>query len=105
MAKEKKKRADKYEEKLKIHGTFEDVIGVSVSEKVFVFTLESNKQINGYTKDELGANLPADIGKWAYLKQILVSYTNPLIGVDSKAILTGIKQKGYYISQPEIKIT
>lgn len=30
MAKAKKKREDKYEEKLKIEGTFEDVIGVSM---------------------------------------------------------------------------
>jgi len=30
MAKAKKKRSDKYEEKLKIEGTFEDVIGVSL---------------------------------------------------------------------------
>ncbi len=30
MAKAKKKRADKYDEKLAIKGTFEDVIGVSV---------------------------------------------------------------------------
>lgn len=30
MAKAKKKRADKYEEKLKIHGSFADVIKVSV---------------------------------------------------------------------------
>ena len=30
MAKEKKKRSDKYDEKLKIDGTFEDVIGESM---------------------------------------------------------------------------
>ena len=31
MAKAKKKRADKYEEKLKVYGTFEELIDVSVN--------------------------------------------------------------------------
>ena len=34
MAKEKKKRADNYEPPLKIHGTFLDVIKVSVTIKL-----------------------------------------------------------------------
>jgi hypothetical protein len=33
MAKEKKARADKYEEKVKFDGSFEDIIKLSVKEK------------------------------------------------------------------------
>lgn len=45
MAKAKKKRADKYDEKLAINGTFEDVIGVSV--KNIVMNNDEQKVITG----------------------------------------------------------
>lgn len=52
MAKSKKKRADKYEEKLKILGDFEDVIGVSVD----VPNKQDDKKKEGFEEGQGGAN-------------------------------------------------
>jgi hypothetical protein len=61
MAKAKKKRAEKYEEKLAINGTFEDVIGVSVKP----LPDKSNNSMSTFEKEY--ENLP---GKKCVFKKV-----------------------------------
>jgi hypothetical protein len=86
MAKTKKKRASKYEDKLSIHGTFEDVVKVSVqppymeskkektSKHYFVVTVQA--VINGKQMDigKLGVDSPTSDYKPNVVKNTATEY-------------------------------
>ena len=71
--------------------------------KMYIFECESNNKLHGFTFNSIGENLPKQFpcsAGWKLFKQIEITEDNPipLIELDQTLILSGIKEKGYYLN-------
>ena len=70
--------------------------------KIYIFECKGNKKLHGFTFNSIGENLPKQfpcLEGWNLFTTIEIAENKPvrLIGVDQTLILSGIKEKGYYL--------
>ena len=71
--------------------------------KVHVFYLEQNYQINGYTIDETGSNLPSKYGTWEFHAIFFLHPDTLLFNVDAIEIMKESDENGYSIQDLDSK--
>ena len=74
--------------------------------KIYIFQCKGNSTIYGFTFNSIGENLPKSFpcsGGWNLYAVIEIEENSPvpLIGLDQTLVLSGIKEKGYYLSGHE----
>jgi hypothetical protein len=70
--------------------------------RIYIFECKSDNNLYGFTFNSTGEILPKQVPcseGWKLFKQIQIEEDKPvpLLGIDQTHILSGIKEKGYYL--------
>jgi hypothetical protein len=73
---------------------------------VHVFRCFEAPALCGYTLDQTGVNLPAQVaeGRWTYFTSLQVEPSQDRIGVDARALVRDVEAHGYHLARSGVPL-